>query len=163
MTDAEAPGPLTLLTNLQNRRPARRDRRPRARAARLRDASAATSNGPADTTGDCSGSFTWPPTTPSKPAPSHGTITTASDLRATTFPSGPPPGAPAPQRPVGHATRQHQLPTRITSRRLTISLRLTMTLWRANHGVHSHISHKSWIIGSDLGSAPRLVDTWGLQ
>jgi transposase len=33
-----------------------------------------------------SGSFTRLPTTPSKPAPSHGTITTASDLRANDIP-----------------------------------------------------------------------------
>ena len=62
-----------------------------------------------------------------KTCPESRTTTTASDLRTTPFPGRPVPRATAPQRPVGYAPRQHQLPTRITTRRLTISLRLTVT------------------------------------
>jgi Transposase IS116/IS110/IS902 family len=62
-----------------------------------------------------------------KTCPNHETITTASGLRAMTLPVDPVPGTTPSQRPLGHAARQHQLPTWIAMSRLTISLRPIVT------------------------------------
>jgi hypothetical protein len=50
------------------------------------DGSAATPNAHAATTADCFASSTWPPTTASRHAPNHETLTTASALRANAIP-----------------------------------------------------------------------------